>query len=99
MELSIAPANPRPLVMVYSQVHSCVKIIPRRNKTFRSKLEKEHGRGEDYQGKEREKRYRFYGVKENDLGDRDMDRRFKIDETDEWVIFVIFAMASSLTGA
>ena len=59
------------------------------------KWEKEHGREEDYGGKERAKRWVLRRERKRF---RDRDRGLRVDETDALVIFVIFVMASSLKG-
>ena len=57
---------------------------------------KETRQRRDFGGKEREKRWVLRHERKRF---RDRDRGLKVDETDELVIFVIFIMVSSLTGA
>ena len=50
----------------------------------------------DYVGKEGEKSWL---IRRERKQFRDSDRFLKVDETDEWVVFVIFIMVLSRTGA
>ena len=50
----------------------------------------------DYVGKEGEKSWLLRRERKQFL---DSDRFLKVDETDEWVVFVIFIMVLSRTGA
>ena len=54
----------------------------------------EHDRKGDYGGKEWEKRV----LRRERKRFRDRDKGLKVDEDDEWMIFLIFVISSSLTG-
>ena len=59
-------------------------------------MRKGRGREGDYVGKEGEKSWLLRRERKQF---RNSDTFLKVDETDEWVVFVIFIMVLSRTGA